>query len=563
MDVPRSIPRLLILILLLYFWANAVDGLDRFPAIHEDESWIAAPGYTFWTKGYFGDDLAAGFYGVEQHNYTFMPLFGLLVGGSLRLLGVGLFQARIVSVLMILLTLALTYRLGARLFSAWHGLLAAAILLFGRVAAPLRHLVSGIPLADVARIARYDSAVPAFGLAAAIVLVGILKGEPHHSATVSDSPDAFPAHEPHGKRKSRVSGINRQFFIMGVLVGLATLSHLYGAFWLVALLLAAGWCWGGRCMVLPSVIAIGAWALVMIPWLAFVAPHWDDFVNQYRIYASRFAVTNPQFYLTNLAQEVERYQPVIDGSAWLIGTRIGLLVGSIGLFWLIGRAIVKWDISARVLLTCGVVIAGLFALLLSLKTFSYLATLWVVFALVVAAGALRLWQIRRVHWGRIYPMRWLLVLAFTLVVFEGLRAEAWVRSLSQTTTPLHTFAAEIAAQLPPNSRALALHRYWLGLVGYTQNYRSLYVPMLLANPYYVSKPIPFAQAADAIPADIVLFDQRMFDFFKSATRPTDEYYPLAQQILRYVSGDNAILIGTLDDPSYGHLEIYRLRKRTP
>jgi hypothetical protein len=102
MAARRLIPPLLTLLLLLYFWANAVAGLDRFPAAHEDESWIAAPGYTFWAKGYFGDDLAAGYYGLEQHNYTIMPLFSLFVGASLRLLGIGLFQARIVSVVMIL-----------------------------------------------------------------------------------------------------------------------------------------------------------------------------------------------------------------------------------------------------------------------------------------------------------------------------------------------------------------------------------------------------------------------------------------------------------------------------
>jgi hypothetical protein len=78
------------------------------------------------------------------------------------LFGLGLFQARLVPLALILLTLALTHRLGAKLFSPWHGTMAIAILVTWRIAGPFAHLVSGIPLADVARIIRYDSAVPVF-----------------------------------------------------------------------------------------------------------------------------------------------------------------------------------------------------------------------------------------------------------------------------------------------------------------------------------------------------------------------------------------------------------------
>ncbi len=38
------LPRLICLALILYFWAVGAAGLERFPKVFEDESWIAAPG---------------------------------------------------------------------------------------------------------------------------------------------------------------------------------------------------------------------------------------------------------------------------------------------------------------------------------------------------------------------------------------------------------------------------------------------------------------------------------------------------------------------------------------
>src|ERR1700690_1652629 len=105
------LPRLLALALILYFWAAGVASLDRFPSVQEDEPWIAAPGYTFWEKGYFGTNLFAGFFGMEKHYYDFPPLFSIMVGAGLHLFGLGLFQARVIPLICITLTLALAYRL--------------------------------------------------------------------------------------------------------------------------------------------------------------------------------------------------------------------------------------------------------------------------------------------------------------------------------------------------------------------------------------------------------------------------------------------------------------------
>src|SRR5689334_20567649 len=69
----NRLPRWLTVALILYFGGAGVTGLDRGPPVHEDEPWIAAPGYSFWETGHFGTAMFGGFYGMEAHYYTFPP----------------------------------------------------------------------------------------------------------------------------------------------------------------------------------------------------------------------------------------------------------------------------------------------------------------------------------------------------------------------------------------------------------------------------------------------------------------------------------------------------------
>src|SRR5688500_19057465 len=48
--------------------------LADFPLMGQDEPWIAAPAAKLATEGVYGDDLFAGYYGMEQRTYNFPPL---------------------------------------------------------------------------------------------------------------------------------------------------------------------------------------------------------------------------------------------------------------------------------------------------------------------------------------------------------------------------------------------------------------------------------------------------------------------------------------------------------
>ena len=259
----------------------------------------------------------AGFYGMEQHYYGFMPLFPIMVGGALHLFGVGLFQARLVSLMLILLALALTYRLGSLLFTPWHGLIALMILVTWRIAGPFAHLVSGIPLADVARIVRYDSAVPIFGLAALLLFSHTIRRQ----ITINIAPlPLWP------------------FLGVGGFIGLAALSHLYGAFWLPALGAALFWLVGRRAIVPGLVMGLGFW-LSLTPWLIFVAAGWEDFISQGQNYSDRFGLLDYRFYLVNILREVERYDPILNGAKQSVGAWLWLVGCGVSLGWLLWRGV--------------------------------------------------------------------------------------------------------------------------------------------------------------------------------------------------------------------------------
>src|SRR5215472_9991698 len=115
--MPRSVwPWLLAAAILCIFLVTGLRHLDAVPQVYEDEPWQASTAYKLMTTGVFGSDMFAGFYDMDQRYYGFMPLHPLLVAVDFKLLGVGLAQARVETVLLTASSLLLTFCLGVRLF---------------------------------------------------------------------------------------------------------------------------------------------------------------------------------------------------------------------------------------------------------------------------------------------------------------------------------------------------------------------------------------------------------------------------------------------------------------
>jgi 4-amino-4-deoxy-L-arabinose transferase-like glycosyltransferase len=506
--------------LLLLFWLLALHNLTIYPPIYEDEPWLASTGWKLATDGRFGTELFRGYYHMEERYYGFMPVFPLLSAVVFRLGGIGLFQARLVAVAMGLLTLALTYSLGRRLFGAATGWWALVFLLGARLTGPTPSLPSGILLFDVARLARYDIAVPVFGLASLHAFWRATGSRPR---------------------------ANLAYGAAGLLAGLAGLSHLYGLFWLAALLALAVWerrGWGAA-----AALLIG-FSLPWILYLLYVAADPTAFAGQVQDYAPRFGLLDPRWYLDNVAREPGRYGPGLGRPGWGYLSRPGFwlacLVLPAAVVGLARRAITRSGRGERLLLGPLLVLPLLFALLIYLKLANYLVTIAPLAALAGAWLAVRLWRGLAGHAHR-RLLRPALVLAALALILEAGATHVRLVAVARQTTPYAELISEIRASLTPGSRVLGLHNYWLGLEDI--DFRSWYVPIVKTNPDYWRPPLTLGDALDEIAPQAVLLDSDMAALFTN--RPD-----LAAELSDWLARRGFNLVAVIVDPTYGRFEIF-------
>jgi 4-amino-4-deoxy-L-arabinose transferase-like glycosyltransferase len=506
--------------LLASFLGFGLHDLGRAPKIYEDESVIAAPGYTFVTSGVFGSPLTQGTFGSERHCYELMPLFSILVGASMRVFGFGLFQARLVPLAVATGVLLLTHLLATRLLSAFHGATAVAFLAFAPVASPVEHLPTGIPMIDIARLVRYDVPVGLFGLAALLTLAPVLRG---------DTPPG-PA----------------RLFAAGLLAGAATLSHVYGGFWLGAILLAVGAARRFEAMRAAVLPCAAGFLLALLPWIVFVASGWSDFLDQTYHYTERFELSKPGFYLSNLHGELSRYGLVVKAATRRLAP--WLFVGSAvaGLFVLGRRTHAGRDEGARALLATTGVIALLFALLVRSKNVLYLATLWPLFALVASCGLVAVWRSGRLGRGMV-------ALGCLFVAGEGLVSLGRFVREARSTTPYADFAETLSRTIPAGARVMGMQHWWLGLASRFPAY--VEVPLDQTLPRIMERPVSFDQAADSLEPDVFLVDPVLTAFFRTNAAPGAPFHALAAAVQDWLAR-RGTRIAALDDPTYGPVEIY-------
>jgi hypothetical protein len=384
-------------------------------------------------------------------------------------------------------------------------------LLFIRTTGATFIQLSGILLWDLARIARYDMLVPIFGLLAL------------HLYYTTDT-------KPSG----------RFYFLIGMLVACAGLSHIYGNFWLIVILLLGVWQRRGW----PFVVwLLAGFTLVWLPYLFYIWQGWADWLAQINYHSEKLQLGQPAWYLSNLLLEYQRYGPGIDEADWGFWTRPGFWTTALllptAVFRLVQTAVREKNQAAQTVLVPLLIIPLLFALLITPKASRYLATIMPLVAVAVAWVARQIWQWARRRKGT-YWLRWVMLVWALAILFEGSRRIYLWPVAASTTTSYTAFMAEIRQEITADSHVLAIHDYWFGL----QDLRltAWVVPLQLAREESLTA------ALTAVNPDVIIWDM-----------PTEEYFQqhpqLSQEVNGWLEAQGFVTAVTLHDPTYNTVQI--------
>jgi len=505
------------------------ERLGSFPPVGEDEPWIAAAPFKLVTQGTYGSDLFAGYYGLERHNFEHMPLYPLMQAAVFRLIGVGVVPMRVLPVacgFCLLLAIAVVGRqVGGDRVAAG----AVALMIVLRIADGGDR--SGILLLDQARVNRYDIAVPVFAL---LALWTFNRASNEKSA--------------------------RLYAATGVLTGLATLSHLFGVLELpvfVALTLAGRR--SGRSTYRDASAIVFGFALTLVPWVAYVATGWRDFLGQTRYWGPRMNLLSPSFYVSNALHGAGPISldwaltELRDLPLSRIGTWVAIIGVPVASVVMIREARRSGRTELRTLPITTISLVVLFAALLKLKSVNYMIGIWPFAVLLMSWFAVWLWDRRR------RLARATVVVLLGLVAVEGTIRIVHMRSAARLTTSYDWFESQIARCIPDGSLVLGLQHYWLGLRQYP--FRSWLVPMDLANPLYYHEPMTLDRAIDRVGPDVILIDRYIEALFENGRDPNRHPdHELYLGFTEYLARHRVEPACVIRDSTYGTMQVFRVSR---
>jgi len=501
--------------------------LDRYPLLNYDEGEELAPAYKLATRGIFGSDMMAGFYHAEEHVYYMMPLYLLALGAVFRVLGTGIWQARLLSVGSGLAAVLLTFALGRALHNWAVGLLAAAVLCTLQLS--LLPSESGVPLLDIARVVRYDVMVPMWGLLGCLCFVW--------------------AHE-----RRRLFG----YAACGFCIGLAALSNAYGLLYLPLIGLCLLW--------VDGLAALRGWPLVLVllgcllaglPWAIYVLSAPADYIGQMTIQSSRnrFDFFDPAFYWQNLLDERYRYATWLGGhlSQPVLWPRVGIWVVAVAVpaaLVMLARRVRRSPRLADVFTFIALpLLALLLAVTTNLKIYGYFALVMPVLALQTGFGLAELW---RVLGPALSAPRLVMLAGLGLAVVEGQVGVIRNLEAGRAATPYDELMRPIAARLAPGARVLATHAYWLGLQ--PASVLSLDMPFYYSNPAYDDdEHRSLSQAMAQFNANYILIDSIVRATIQLPAAQDDP--PLEADFWSYLAQHCSVALA-LPHTQYGPLTLY-------
>lgn len=511
------------LIVLLLFWTLNLQRLSVLPTVNGDEAWQSSTAWKLAREGVFGSDMYAGYYGMEEHYYAFLPLYPATLALIFRFADGGLWQARFLSVACGALIIALTYALAYRL---WHDVrlsaLAGLFLLTIRWFAETPLHPTGILFLDATRLARYDVLVPVLAL-----------GTLHLFLSAQRTPRPW------------------LYLVTGMSAGLAGLAHLYGLALLPILIVLILWQRGPR-RSLHCLLVLGGAVIPWLPYFAYILGDMPDWLAQTRVYTPRFDLLNPQWYWQNVVNEGTRYAIGANSSPPLAlrpGFWFVLLALPGGVLLLVKRAFFAGDMRARFIVTPLILVPIAFALFVQLKFTNYLFLLTPFAAIVFAWTFIWLWNCiagrKRGGWAR-FALVTLLVMLFLETTSRVLYRDA----LAATTTSYEALNAQLRAIIPPGARVLGLPRFGFERDAYV--YRSVHVAFGLSNPMLNEHPVPLWAALDAQRPAYILMDDDLRIYLDQDLDGN------GVRFANWLAARHATRVASMHIASYGWLELWKI-----
>lgn len=524
------LPALVVVALILFYLLTTLPNLANDPIVGGDEGWIVSASEKLATDGVFGSDLFAGFYSAEERYYFNLPLHHVILAGAFKVLGVGLFEARLVGVLFGLAALILTFLLGRRVGGVWVGAGAAALLVLLRLnLTPF----SGLTLTDLGAIVRYDLVTVPYALGAAYILV----------------------RRPDEPTMLRVMGA-------GFLLGLASLTQFIGAFFILPFGLFLLTTRLRPAIRFQQVVVMGAMLLLpFVPYFVFIVQDIESFRGQARAVEQETDFTSPRFYLENIRNEPSRYalSTGLDGLPESLRDLVRRPSARLVMYLVAPVAVVVAGLQAlrgssphRLLFFILVALAVQFALFESTKRFVY----WVIvvpFLCVAIADLAR----AALEWRPRQPSRRWLVVAATAavaVVFfaEGLAVGVQDIVEAGDAPDYSQVGRRIMEHVPEGARVIADNRLWLTMR--ETEHRSLLLLFYFTNPRISREhPTDIEGAMRRIDADYLLLSPLTREILQKLT-PRD-----SAAFDRYMR-EHGELVGVVEDAAYGPIEVYRLRR---
>lgn len=483
--------------------------LTKYPPVFIDEPWFANVAWNWVTTGAPGDSMHANMAGllgsIDWPNIGRVAVFPLKV--VFEYLGLGLFQARLVSWIFGVLAVLATLLVGRKAYSTVTGALAALL------------LVLSAPFTQASHYARPDVI-----LAAAIMLVFWL-------ALFSFERERWWAH-----------------LLTGLVLGLAVDIHPNAAMFIPALVSLYIVTYRSRMLRKRGawLCAVGGFIGIAYYGLSHIASNPEAYFTLSNLSFGGthklplLTALNPVRFARSLTNEIGRYH-FFENSLDFV------LIGAGVIYLMIRRSLsdVRLLVFTSVAFTC-------FGLFVGNKHDIYAILFYPFFMLIVAGALVGLWS-ETTSW-RSAQRGFITALVMLLVVSHSIRL---ARPLMQNRGyDYYEVTESIKAALPSDARVMGLPHWWLGLADY--DYRS----SLNLTYYHFFNGYDLEEGLTADRPDYLIVDSGLrgllVDEGYFPPGPGFEIYKLPRQAFETFLDERGTKVEEFDNPWHGKFEVYRL-----